>query len=157
MIDKNAVINIENAHIIFRNFRGEERGQYNHAGDRNFSVVIEDPDFAQEMLEDGWAVKIRQPKKEDEEPFYHLKVRLSFKRIPPKIVRIEGKHKTILDEDSIGCLDFDDISHVDLVIRPYNWEVNGKKGVAAYVKSMYVTVLEDQFASRYDEEDDIEE
>ena len=141
MIDKNAVINIENAHIIFRNFRGEERGQYNHAGDRNFSVVIEDPDFAQEMLEDGWAVKVR----------------LSFKRIPPKIVRIEGKHKTILDEDSIGCLDFDDISHVDLVIRPYNWEVNGKKGVAAYVKSMYVTVLEDQFASRYDEEDDIEE
>lgn len=151
MIDRNTVLNMEDVKIVFRNFRGEERGQWNKAGDRNFSVVIEDEKLAQQLIEDGWKVKIRKPKREDAEPFYHLPVKVSFK-YPPKIVRIAGRHKTLLDEDSVGCLDFDNISRVDIVIRPYMWDVNGSHGVAAYVKSMYVTVLEDVFASKYDEE-----
>lgn len=152
MIDRNTVLNMEDAHIVFRNFRGEERGQYNKAGDRNFSVVIEDEELARQLIEDGWKVKIRTPKREDAEPFYHLPVKVSFK-YPPKIVRIAGRHKTLLDEDSVGCLDFDDIARVDLVIRPYVWNVNDGHGVKAYVKSMYVTVLEDEFASKYDDEE----
>lgn len=151
MIDRNTVLNMEDVKIVFRNFRGEERGQWNKAGDRNFSVVIEDEALAQQLIEDGWKVKIRKPKREDAEPFYHLPVKVSFK-YPPKIVRIAGRHKTLLDENSVGCLDFDNISRVDIVIRPYMWDVNGSHGVAAYVKSMYVTVLEDVFASRYDDE-----
>lgn len=145
MVNKNIVI--ENARIGFRNFSGKE-GKFNPAGRRNFCVFLE-TDLAKELESDGWNVRWLQPRDEAEEPQPYLQVAVSFDNIPPKVILVTKKSKTPLDESSVDILDWAEIENVDLIIRPYNWDVNGKGGVKAYIKTMYVTIVEDEFESKY--------
>jgi hypothetical protein len=144
----NSNITIENARIGFRNFTGKE-SQFNRAGSRNFCIFLE-PELAKTLASDGWNVKYLEPRDPDEDRQAYLPVEVKYLRYPPKITLITaGTGRQFLDEDTVNILDWAEFESVDLIVRPYNWELNGKKGVKAYLKTMYVTIVEDELAKKY--------
>ena len=145
------IIQIDGAKIIYRNFKGKG-DKFNREGDRNFAVLIPEKDIADALIEAGWNVKSKPPRDEDDTPFMYLPVKVKFGNRGPHIYLLTGRAQNKLDEDSVGMIDDISILNVDLDIRPYDWEVNGKEGRTAYLQSMEVTQESDRFASRYAEE-----
>lgn len=146
------ILQIDDARIIYRNFSGTP-SKFNREGDRNFAVVIPDQETADRLIADGWNIKIREPRDEDDIPFMFLPVKVKFNDRGPNAYLQTGNKMNRLDEESISCLDDVDIRSVDLDIRPYDWNVNGKTGRTAYLQSISVIQNIDRFAARFAEEE----
>lgn len=141
---------LEGAQIGFRNFSGVE-GPYNKEGDRSFAIFLEEG-FAEELKAEGWNVKFPKeydPNDEEDTRNPYLPVAAAFNMYPPKVVLIAGENVTPLDESEVDMLDWAEISNADIILRPYNWSVNGNSGIKAYLKALYVTIETDPFSEKY--------
>jgi len=141
---------LEDVRIIFRNFAGEER-MYNAQGKRNFTVIL-DEETGQKMLDDGWNVKRLKPREDDVPGDLSLKVTVSYKgRTKPRLVLItkSTNRRNVLDEDMAELMDYAEFETVDIMIRPYDWDVNGETGRSAYLKTIYGTIREDELDLKY--------
>ena len=113
------ILEINDARIIFRNFRGEG-SKYNKEGD---------------------------------EPFIYLPVKVKFNDRGPALYLRSGRNQIKLSEETVSMLDDIDILSVDMDLRPYDDEINGKPFRSAYLQSIFVTQEIDRFAARYAEEE----
>ena len=139
---------IDGHQIIFKNFEG--RGdKFNREGDRNFSLRIDDPDTADALIKEGWNVRIKEGRDGEEGPFMRLPIKVKFTNYGPNVYLRTGDRVNELDEEGIACLDNIDIDSVNMDIRPYDWDVNGRTGRTAYLQSMEVVQRIDRFAAKY--------
>ena len=143
------ILQIDDAKLMFKNFEG--RGdKFNREGDRNFSIRIDDPEVADALIEEGWNVKIKPGRDEEEGPFMRLPVKVKFTDFGPKVyLKSSRPDPILLDEESVGMLDQIEIECADLDIRPFDWEVNGRTGRTAYLQAGHITQRIDRFAARY--------
>ena len=139
-------VRIDNARIAFRNFSGAE-GKFNPAGNRNFAVFLPD-DIAGQMKDDGWNVRWLNSRP-DEDPQAMISVKLNFGNFPPNINLVSDGKMTRLNEDNVNVLDFAELEQVDLILRGYTWNVSGKSGIKAYLKTGYFVLVVDELAKKY--------
>ena len=146
------ILEIEDARIIYRNFEGVG-SKFNREGDRNFAVIIPDEESKEILMAAGWNVKIKPPHDDYDEPFMFLPVKIKFNSRGPAAYVDTGNSITRLTEETIHILEEIDIASVDMDLRPYDWEVNGKTGRTAYLQAINVTQNIDRFGARYAAED----
>lgn len=132
----------EEAQIIFSNFSGKA-GTYNAEGKRNFCIVIDDPNDADILREDGYNVKAMRPRDEGDEPDHYLKVNL---KLPADIYMVTRKARVHITENTVDTLDNADIAFADIVIRPYEYDP-GKK--SAWLQEGEINIEESYFADKY--------
>lgn len=143
--DKNLIL--EDVVIAFRNFAGKE-DTYNREGDRNFAILL-DEDRAAKMERDGWNVKRLKPRDEEIGQPY-IQVSVSYKTRPPKIGVVTSKGLRYYTEDMVELLDWVDIEQADVTLNPYEWAVNGKSGIKAYLQSLFLKIEEDYLQLKWE-------
>ena len=67
------IVQMDDVRITFKNFSGKG-DKFNREGDRNFAIVIEDPNTADALIAEGWNVRVKPPREEGDDPFMYLPV-----------------------------------------------------------------------------------
>jgi hypothetical protein len=158
---KTARLEISDAKITFRNFRGVG-DMYNQEGNRNFSVVIPDEEIAEALENDvneygvGWKVKRKDLGEGQVRITMPVKIKYT-ERSKPKVYLVSGDNRLELTEETIGMLDDIRISSVDIDIRPFDG--TGIRGPhrTSYLQSIWVVQDLDRFEARMAEEEYPEE
>lgn len=127
-------VNIENARLHFHNFDG--KSQFNNNGDIEYGVIIDDPEFAKKLAEEGWDIRIKEYP--DRDPRYYIKAKINFEPrrkdgtiieeyVPSIFVfpegsdsmtRITSKEEMAMYETNPESNTRVDIVSVDCVLRP---------------------------------------
>lgn len=153
----NGKILMDNVKIKYPNFAGIKK-QFNDEGDRNFVVIVEDPEIAEMLRERGFNISIKKPNSPDEDPVYQFKVVVSYRYSAPIAYLKTGKKLKELTEETIGILDSVEMERVDLDVRlGKEWTAGGRTGRTAYLDKIVVVQEVDRFLSRYAEEEFPEE
>lgn len=149
------LIAIENTKFIFRtNFFGDPDRDTYGSDARRANIIIPDEEQAQQLIEQGFNVKVTRPREGAEEGFipeYFVAIGVNYEsNWPPKIYLVSGEAEPVLlNEESVGCLDMCQVQNVNVVLNPYQNQRTGRKSL--YVRTMYVEqdINDDPFASRY--------
>ena len=141
-------VTIRNAELFFKNFSGRV-DNYNRDGRRYFNVYIDDPAVAQQMNEEGWRIRVRQPRDPSEPVRNYIKVFVSYRYGTPKIIRRLNGVDYFLNEDTVGILDSDVITEALVQFHPASKDKAPDGLYSAYLDQMVAFVEEDEFQKAY--------
>lgn len=140
----------KDAHLRFCNFEGKE-GMYNDKGNRNFNIEL-DKDDADFLTNEGFNVRVLEPKTDNSDPMYLLRVNIGFKDDPedsrnPKIMLKNNHGNQKLNADNVNILDWADIENVKLSFNPYQSPKSDHK--TAWLNMLIAQIHEDPFEEEF--------
>lgn len=153
---------INNAVLMFKNFKGEERRDpntnevVNDAGERNFGVALNN-EIAAELDRLGFKIRLRADRDDPEgEPLPWIQIKVSYKfddnRKPviKQYTSKTGPEGEELDEDEVGDLDKAPYEKAMVRFNGRQWKKAGKSGTTAYLKNLNIVIREDSFDKYWD-------
>jgi hypothetical protein len=135
------------------NFSGKPT-LFKDAGHRSFNVII-DKDSADKLAIDGWPVKCQLQDEKHPDPFCFIEIIVKYKDrqgkpvVPPRIVLHSSKGETEITEETVDSLDMIRIKQLDFIATSYEYNVNGKTGITAYLQTAHIIVDEDELDLKY--------
>lgn len=147
---------IENAKIKWRNFSGKPSKFDKEGKNKNFDIIIPEDD-AESLEKMGWYIRENETPDGDVEHLLRVAVSYKYEDKKPKVRKRsgkDGKWTKPLAEDEIGCLDYDEIEEIDVVINPSYYDFGGRQGIKGYLKSAAVTIKPDPLDLKYKFEDE---
>lgn len=139
-------VTIQNARFNFRNFSGKE--DIYGKKEKRFGVILDQAN-AIELKNNNWPVKFPDPREEGEERDPYIVVSCGYKLAPPRVVMISSGGPTDLGEDQLEVLDWVDIQEADVIFQMGHWEVGDKTGTKAWLKTLVVTIEEDELELKH--------
>lgn len=125
-------LDFENVRIVSRDFAGANYGP----DQRQFKVVVEDPELIENLRRDNVNIWCPEPQNPDDPVVGYLTVKVSYRFLPhPKIMLLtpEGNAQ-LFNENNVHEIDKAWIKDVELHIHGSSWErPNGQKGVSVYL------------------------
>lgn len=145
-------VTLEDVRIGWTNFSGA-KGPFNKEGDLFFELFLRE-EVATKLADEGYNVKFPDEEEAEEDEYQkdpHLRIKLKMDGArPPKVVITNGANgSTQLNADTIQILDQADIAGVDIIFRPYEYDVQGSRGKSAWLKALYVTLDRNAFDDKY--------
>ena len=158
-------IKLPHMKIVWRNLAGRPTDWDKKGGKRNFAIVLEDMADVQVLQNLGMNVKMFNKKDPNAPDSYYIKVKVNFRNddngnvTSPLIYLVNGDSKSKpLTPNNVAVVDGAIIDYCDIYIKPYYATVNGQNFVSAYLDTMYVNVIKDEFEEKYSMyKEDIEE
>ena len=139
--------NVPGTAIKFRHLSGE-KDQYHAPGQRDFNIALPQ-EFADELIVNGWRVKLGKEKEDGTRYDPMIKVKVNFSSFkPPVITRWTSRGPVNIDESLAKDIDWDEIESAAFIITPYNYD--GKK--TPYLQNMRYKIEEDPFVGMYEDE-----
>lgn len=156
-------IYLENTRLIFQtNFEGDPSKDKFGSNSRTATVVIQEPELAQDLINAG--IRVNAYEREDRDTQYSMKLIASYRnrqgepvQYPPEIILISGKAREVLTEETVGRLDHIRTGRIDVTIGS---SLNNRDTFTNYIRTMHVyqdfgdDPLAGRFADEgYDEDD----
>lgn len=127
--------------ILFRNFAGAPDKYHANGCMPNFWVVLTDEKGQELEIEERLNIRWKPNRDGDLEP--RLQVFVRWDKIPPKVFQKTGDKEIALDKDTVVGLDYAEISHVDLIISPNEYDPDKPK--KSYLSRGRFTIVDEDW------------